>query len=100
MGIDEFYVLYLLGAVESTNGRDGEGLLKGVDANVGEIGGLPRHRLVRIVNQNLHKSKRENPFERLPHTPRVRAVDSYRKYLWFLLPRYFVRKPRQSPYKA
>ena len=51
---------YLLGAVEGTNGRDSEGLLKGFNSNVGEVGGLPIRISVRvrIVHQNLHKSQR------------------------------------------
>jgi hypothetical protein len=87
-------LLYLLGTMESTNGRENEGLFKGVDANVGEVGRLPRHQLESIVHQNLHKSKRENPFECLPHTPRVRAIDSYRKHLCYLPPSLF--RPQTS----
>lgn len=98
--IYRYMYVYLLGAVEGTNWRDGERLLKGVDANVGEADRVPRHgRLVSIVNQNFNKTQWENSFERLLHAFGVGAVNSYCEHLWFLLPRYLVRKPRQPPYK-
>lgn len=89
--------------MEGTDGGDGEGFLEGVDANVGEVGGVVpiRHGglQVRIVDQHLHETQRQNPFKRLSYTPRLRAVDSYGEHLRFLFPRYFVRESRQPPCK-
>lgn len=81
--------------MEGADGGDGEGLLEVVEADVGEGGGGPRHRVVGVVDEHFDEAEREHPLERLFDAPRVGAVDSDREYLRLLLPRYLIRKSRQ-----
>lgn len=96
VNINRLIFYYLLCAVEGSDRRYSKGLLQRVDTDVGEGGGAPRNRLVSIVDENLHKTERENSLKGLSHAPGVGAVDSYGKYLRFLFPRNLVREFRQS----
>lgn len=78
--------------------RHGKGLLERVEADVGEVGGVPIGGLLAdIVDQHLHKTQRQNPFKCLPHTSRLGAVDPYGENLGFFFPRDLVREFRESP---
>lgn len=84
--------------MESADGTDGEGFLEGIDADVGDAGGLPWDGLVSVVDQNFDEPKRENPLESLLNASRVGAVDADRKHLGFLFSSDLVRESRESPY--
>ena len=91
----------LLGTKKRANGGDGDGFLEGVDMNVGEVGcGLPRNRLISIVNKNFNETQWENSFKCLSNTSWIRTINSYSKHLCFLFSSYLVSKSRQSPCKT
>lgn len=81
--------------MEGSDSGNSQGLLKGVDPDVGEVGGLPGDGLVGIVDEHLHEPEREHALERLPNTSRVRAVNPDGKHLRLLLPGYLIREPRK-----
>lgn len=79
--------------MEGADGGDGEGFLEAVEGDVGEAGGGPRYRVVRVVDQNFHEAQREYRLKRLPDAPALRAVDSDREYLRLLFSSYLICKP-------
>ena len=47
----------MLGVVEGTNGRDNKGILKGVNQNVKEVGGLPIRISIRVTIVALYTTR-------------------------------------------
>ncbi|WVZ10514.1 hypothetical protein V8G54_015044, partial [Vigna mungo] len=91
---------HLLSAVEGTDGGNSDGILKSVEMDVLEGGGIGREGLViSIIDKNLNESEGMNSFECIPHAFGIGAVHAYRKHLCFLFPRYFFRHSRQSTCK-